>query len=150
MQRLRSYVSANQLKTTRQREAIADVFFGTQDHLSAEELHVQVRNFDSSISLATVYRTLKLLVDADLADARNFGGDGQTRYEPADHQEDHHDHLICLDCGKILEFVDDRIEELQDEVAESYGFVIKRHKMEIYGECLALSSQGSCENRLKT
>ena len=146
MAQLRAYVSANQMKSTRQREKIAEIFFGSSDHLSAEDLLLLVRQSDSSISLATVYRTLKLLVDSNLAESRNFGGDGQTRFEVVDDQEDHHDHLICLDCGKIIEFVNEEIEILQDKVADSFGFTVTRHKMELYGRC---NKAENCENSVK-
>ena len=134
MMLLRSYVSDNRLKSTRQREIIAEVFFGVEDHLSAEQLLILVRDKVPTVSLATVYRTLKLLVEAHLADARNFG-DGQTKFEPAGSHEEHHDHLICVKCGAIVEFVDDRIEELQHLVAQEHGYTIIDHKMELYGEC---------------
>ncbi|MBL92805.1 MAG: transcriptional repressor [Myxococcales bacterium] len=145
MAQLRAYVSANQMKSTRQREKIAEIFFGSSDHLSAEDLLLLVRQSDASISLATVYRTLKLLVDSNLAESRNFGGDGQTRFEVVDDQEDHHDHLICLSCGKIVEFVNEEIEQLQDKVAASFGFTVTRHKMELYGYC----SSDNCEKSQK-
>ena len=132
--RLRTYVSENKMKTTQQRDRIAEVFFGMKDHLSAEQLLISVREVAPTVSLATVYRTLKLLTDAGLADARNFG-DGQTRFEPAGDQEEHHDHLICITCGTMVEFVDDRIESLQHAVAKEHGFSIVNHKMELYGEC---------------
>lgn len=150
MERLQTYVSSNQMKSTRQREKIAEVFFRSEDHLSAEELLLLVRQVDASISLATVYRTLKLLVESGLAESRNFGGDGQTRFEPAEDHDDHHDHLICLSCGKIVEFVNEEIEALQDKVAESFGFTVTRHKMELYGHCSSLSANGKCENSQKS
>jgi Fur family ferric uptake transcriptional regulator len=83
--------------------------------------------------VATVYRTMKLLAEAGLAHARNFG-DGQTRYEAAVGKH-HHDHLICTQCGTIVEFEDDRIESLQDAVARKHGFKVTSHKMELYGIC---------------
>ena len=147
---LRAYVSANQMKSTRQREKIAEIFFGSEEHLSAEDLLGLVRAADSSISLATVYRTLKLLVESGLAESRNFGGDGQTRFEVVDDHQDHHDHLICLNCGKIIEFVNEEIEVLQEKVAVSFGFTVKRHKLELYGDCSKYGDDGKCENFQKT
>ena len=85
------------------------------------------------MSVATIYRTMKLLSESGLAHARNFG-DGQTRYEPAFGRE-HHDHLICTRCGAIIEFENDRIEQLQDVVAKKHGFRVTSHKMELYGLC---------------
>lgn len=131
---LRAYLSARGLKSTRQRDLIVDVFFGSEGHLRVDELLEQVRAIDSKVSQATVYRTMRLLKESGLALERRFG-DGQARYEPSTEDEEHHDHLICLDCGQIIEFVDDRIESLQDEVAAVHGFAVERHKMELYGRC---------------
>src|SRR5688572_2110769 len=125
---LRDYMLRHGLKASRQREIIADVFFRTGGHLKVEELLQEVRKIDPKVSQATVYRTMKLLTDCGLASARNFL-DGQTRYEPSDEGGEHHDHLICTHCGKIIEFVDERIEALQDTVAEERGFVVTHHKM---------------------
>jgi Fur family transcriptional regulator, ferric uptake regulator len=93
-----------------------------------------VRREDPRVSLATVYRTMKLLAECGLAVPREFG-DGQTRYEPG--RRGHHDHLICTGCGTIVEFENERIEELQMRVARRHGFVIDSHKLEMYGRCPA-------------
>jgi len=122
------------LKASRQREIIADVFFDAQGHLTVDELLRAVRKVDERISQATVYRTMKLLNDCGVAEARHFL-DGQTRYELSDAGDEHHDHLICTSCNKIVEFVDDRIEDLQEKVAAAHGFVVTDHKMELYGLC---------------
>jgi Fur family ferric uptake transcriptional regulator len=92
-----------------------------------------VQKVNSKIGYATVYRTLKLLLDSGLAAERKFE-DGQTRYEHAD-PEEHHDHLICLSCGDILEFEEERIEALQNEVAKKFGFEVVNHNLELYGYC---------------
>ena len=131
---LRTYLSSRGLKTTRQRDLIVDVFFGTEGHLRVDELLVRVRAIDPKVSQATVYRTMRLLKESGLAQERRFG-DGQARYEPSAEDEEHHDHLICLTCGRIIEFVDTRIESLQDEVAAVHGYTVERHKMELYGRC---------------
>ena len=123
------------LKTTAQRELIVDVFLRCSDHVSIEELLTEVRTHSAKVGYATVYRTMKLLTDAGLAALRQFG-DGQTRYEVAGLQAPHHDHLICMKCGLILEFENHEIEELQDSVAEKLGgFKIMNHKLELYGLC---------------
>ena len=123
------------LKTTAQRELIVDVFLRCSDHVSIEELLTEVRTHSAKVGYATVYRTMKLLTDAGLAALRQFG-DGQTRYEVAGSQAPHHDHLICMKCGLILEFENHEIEELQDGVAEKLGgFKIMQHKLELYGMC---------------
>lgn len=127
------YMSERGLKSTRQRSLIIDVFFQMHGHLSVEEVWSRVRQDDARVSVATVYRTMKLLSESGLAHARNFG-DGQTRYEPAVGRE-HHDHLICTRCGAIIEFENDQIERMQDAVARRHGFKVTSHKMELYGLC---------------
>ena len=130
---LQRYMEQHGLKSTRQRSLIIDTFFSLDGHLSVEELWNKVRQQDTRVSVATVYRTMKLLHECGLAHARNFG-DGQTRYEAAAGRH-HHDHLICTHCGTIVEFEDDRIEALQDAVARKHGFTVTSHKMELYGLC---------------
>ncbi len=134
IQALRTFIAKEGLKNSRQRETIAEVFFDSSEHIRVEDLLNRVRAVDPKVSQATVYRTMKLLVDCDLAEARQFQ-DGQTRYEVSDDDGHHHDHLICTKCGKIVEFVDDRIEQLQVEVAAAHGFTVSDHKMELYGLC---------------
>jgi Fur family ferric uptake transcriptional regulator len=133
-ERLSRYMAEHGLKSTRQRSMIIDSFFALGGHLSVEELWSRVRQEDTKVSVATVYRTMKLLSDCGLAHARNFG-DGQTRYEAAVGR-DHHDHLICTRCGQIIEFENNRIEQLQEAVARSHGFKVLSHKMELYGLCV--------------
>jgi Fur family ferric uptake transcriptional regulator len=128
---LARYMSQHGLKSTRQRALIIELFFDLGGHLSVEELWTKVRQKDAKVSVATVYRTMKLLAQCGLAHARNFG-DGQTRYEGVG---EHHDHLICTQCGTITEFEDDRIELLQERVARQHGFRVTSHKMELYGLC---------------
>lgn len=130
---LARFMADRGLKSTRQRNLIIDTFFGLDGHLSVEDVWAKVRALDQRVSVATVYRTMKLLHESGLAHARNFG-DGQTRYEPAVGRE-HHDHLICTRCGAIIEFENDQIERLQDAVARRHGFKVTSHKMELYGLC---------------
>ncbi len=127
------FMAEKGLKSTRQRSLILDLFFGLGGHHSVEELWAKVRLQDPKVSVATVYRTMKLLAESGLAQAHAFG-DGQTRYEPSIGRE-HHDHLICTSCGTIIEFENDRIEVLQDVVARKHGFTVISHKMELYGLC---------------
>lgn len=127
-----AYVRSNGLKATRQRDRIVDVFLRSEGHLSIEDLLERVRRADPRISAATVYRTVKLLEDAGVADKRSFEG-RITRYEAA--SEAHHDHLICSHCGRIDEFENERIEALQEQVAASFGYEIVSHRHEIYGIC---------------
>lgn len=130
--RWRTYLQENNLNTTQQRELIVDQFLRCRDHVSIDELLARVRKRNRKVGYATVYRTLKLLVDSGLAIQRQFG-DGQARFEV---DGDHHDHLICTKCGLILEFEDDEIEALQERIAERLGgFKVTRHRHELYGLC---------------
>ena len=121
------------LRSTDQRRLIVDTFFRAPNHISIEELLAQVREKEPKVGYATVYRTLKLLTECGVAHERRFG-DGLTRYELAD-DTSHHDHLICLECGDIVEFEEPRIENLQEETAKRLGFQFTGHKMELYGVC---------------
>jgi Fur family ferric uptake transcriptional regulator len=132
-QSLRNYLRQSGLKVTRQRQEIAESFLKAGRHLSAEELYGRIHQMYPEVGLSTVYRTLKILVDAGLASPREFG-DGITRYEPRSEQ-DHHDHLICVRCGAIIEFENQKIEALQKEVAELNRFTVIRHRLELYGYC---------------
>jgi Fur family ferric uptake transcriptional regulator len=144
---LRDYISEHGLKSSRQRELIADVFFESGGHLRVDELLDRVRDVDPKIGQATVYRTMKLLTKCGLAAPRHFG-DGHTRYEPvAPDEEEHHDHLICTSCNRIVEFLDERIEELQERVAADHGFTLTRHKMELYGLCEACQKKPRARRR---
>ena len=131
-ERWRTYIQDRRLNTTAQREAIVEQFLRTREHVSIDELLLKVRKRQPKVGYATVYRTLKLLVDSGLAIERQFG-DGQARYEVVG---DHHDHLICVKCGLILEFEDDEIERLQESIADRLGgFKVVRHRHELYGLC---------------
>jgi len=128
---LQQYLSERGLKQTRQRELIAETFFRTKKHIKIEELLMEVRKVVPSIGYVTVYRTLMLLKECGLAHQRHFG-EGQSLFENAG---DHHDHMICIKCGKITEFEDNQIERLQDELAKKLNFKIVSHRHEIYGAC---------------
>jgi Fur family transcriptional regulator, ferric uptake regulator len=128
---LRDHLAKHQLKLTRQREQILNVFL-RMEHITAEQMYRMLAKKDPHIGLATIYRTLNLFCEAGLAQARHFGT--QTQYDNISHKG-HHDHLICTDCGKIVEFENCDIERLQEEVARRNGFTIKTHKLELYGVC---------------
>lgn len=133
--RLGTYMRANGLKLTRQRELILETFLRSQKHISVEDLLRDVRVQDAGVGHATVYRTMKLFVEAGLATERKFS-EGAARYEPADeHGDGHHDHLICTRCSRIIEFENPEIEDLQLAVAARLGFKLLDHKMELYGIC---------------
>jgi len=129
----RQFISSKGLKTTRQRDVILDAFLSSDRHMSIEDLYLKLRVKNPRIGYATVYRTLKLFAESGIAREIQFG-DGQTRYEHVAEGE-HHDHLVCTRCGAIIEFENETIEKLQSEVADSYGFLIETHKLELYGIC---------------
>ncbi len=133
MEQFHAYLAKNQLKTTRQRDLIAQQFFAADGHISIEELLALTRKESPRVGYATVYRTLKLLTECGLAAHRRFG-EGQTMYETAGDTE-HHDHLICVECGFVLEFQNHDIEREQERVARSFGFNLVRHRLELYGLC---------------
>jgi Fur family ferric uptake transcriptional regulator len=128
---LAGYLNGMGLKHTKQRDVILVAFLESHEHVSAEQLYQKVRSDAPSIGYTTVYRTLKLLVDAGIAQERRFD-DGLTRYEV---EHAHHDHLVCLTCGKIIEFESKLIEDTQDKIAVEYGFNVVRHRHELYGHC---------------
>lgn len=134
MHRFRHYLAEQGLKFTTQRRAIAEVFFGSEEHLSLTELLERVKRLQASIGYATVYRTMKLMSESGLASAHRFVEGQESRYEPAVEGE-HHDHLICLRCSLIIEFEDEEIEQLQEAIASRHGFVVTSHRHEIYGLC---------------
>jgi len=139
--KLAAYLARTGLRVTRQRRVIAQAFFESAGHPNIDELYTRIRERHPNIGQATVYRTLKLLVESGLAEPSRFG-DGTTRYEAAD-SEDHHDHLVCTLCGHIVEFRNDEIERLQEVIAKTHKFVMTDHKMVIYGEC----KDETCERR---
>jgi len=130
---LTDYLAGQGLKSTQQRDKILRVFMVAGRHLSAEELHGLVKKSYPGIGYATVYRTLKLLARAGMAEERRFE-DGFTRYE-YNAAQGHHDHLICTQCGAIIEFENTQIEELQQDVARKNKFLVQNHKLELYGLC---------------
>lgn len=117
------------LRVTGQRRVIMQVLAEAKDHPDATELHRRILTIDPTISLATVYRTVKLFEDKGII-ARHTFGDGKARYESAD--QEHHDHLIDINTGKIVEFRSDEIERLQEEIARQHGYRIVSHKLEIF------------------
>jgi Fur family ferric uptake transcriptional regulator len=134
-EQLTEYLANQGLKSTSQRDAIVKVFIEARQHLSADELYARVKKTHPGIGYATIYRTLKLLARAGLAEERRFE-DGFTRFEYRN-ADAHHDHLICTRCGVIIEFENERIEALQRDVAKNKGFKVQSHKLELYGLCAA-------------
>ncbi|WP_273508253.1 Fur family transcriptional regulator [Planktotalea frisia] len=121
---------AKGLRMTGPRRTIAAVLQASDDHPDVEELYARASAVDAQISIATVYRTVKLFEEAGILDKLEFG-DGRARYEDA--ERDHHDHLIDMNSGEVIEFVDPEIEELQERIAARLGYTLKGHKLELYG-----------------
>lgn len=134
MKRFRDLLLAEGLKFTEQRKAIAEVFFAGDKHLSLLEILELSKALHRGIGYATVYRTMRLLTDGGLATEHKFG-ENQARYEPSVDGE-HHDHLICLDCGAIVEFEDPVVERQQEQHAAMHGFEVVSHKHEVYVRCM--------------
>ena len=121
---------ARGLRLTEQRRVIARVLETADDHPDVEELYARASGIDPRISIATVYRTVKLFEEAGLLERHEFG-DGRARYEDA--ERDHHDHLIDITTGEVIEFVDEEIEALQEKIAQRLGYRLKGHRLELYG-----------------
>jgi Fur family ferric uptake transcriptional regulator len=129
----REHIQKAGLRRTGQRDLILERFLKTEEHLTSEDLYWLVHKEDPSIGHTTVYRTLKLLTEAGLAREVRFG-DNKTYYEHHyDHQ--HHDHMICTECGQVIEFFSQEIENLQDEMAEKFGFRLSHHSLRMWGLC---------------
>lgn len=127
------HIQAAGLRRTGQRNLILETFLSTEEHLTADDLHWLVQKKDPSIGHTTVYRTLKLLTEAGLAREVRFG-DNKTYYEHH-YNHEHHDHMICTECGKVIEFMSPEIEALQDEMAEKFAFKPTHHSLRLWGVC---------------
>ena len=127
------FIRTKGLRHTAQRDTILAVFLATEKHVSAEELYKLVRKKDSSIGYTTVYRTMKLLSESGLCGETEFG-DGVLRFEHK-YGHEHHDHLICVKCGKFIEAADPEIERLQENMVKRHGFKSLKHKLEVFGIC---------------
>lgn len=130
----KALLKKNNLKFTIQREVILETLYNSDEHLTPESLHnlIQEKFPNLNTGIATVYRTLSLLEESDMVTSLSFGAQGK-KYELG--AKLHHDHLICIECGSITEFVDEEIEERQHKIADELGFDMKEHSMQIYGVC---------------
>jgi Fur family ferric uptake transcriptional regulator len=135
-----AYITKNHLKRSEQREVILDTFLRSDRHLSVDDLLQLVQKRRADIGRTTVYRTLKLLQSAGLA--QELALDGQRRFE-RDYKREHHDHFICKSCGAIFEFSSPEIERLQDEIAADIGFTIDGHRHQIYGACRSCTARSA-------
>ncbi|MBL66891.1 MAG: transcriptional repressor [Verrucomicrobiales bacterium] len=140
------FLEEKNLRLTGQRRAIVDAVFSTDEHFTAEQLLEMARARDESVSRATVYRTLPLLTESGLVHEMDFGKDYKI-YDPnyADHPN--HNHLICEDCDKIVEFESDQLERLESEISHDLGFEVKTQQLRITGSCEELKKLGACKNK---
>lgn len=132
-EKFRAFLTSKALRCTQPRDRVLDVLLATKRHLSVQDIYDIARKRDRSIGYATVSRTVKLLVEAGICREVDFR-DGLTRYEPR-HGREHHDHLICTECGKSEEIYSPRIEKLQDSIVREHGYIEKSHKLDIFGIC---------------
>ena len=121
------------LRRTAQRDLIMEIFLRTEEHLTSDDLYWLVQKQDPTVGHTTVYRTLKLLIEAGLAREVRFG-DNKTYYEHH-YNHEHHDHMICTECGRVIEFFSADIEKLQDEMADNFGFKPTHHSLRLWGIC---------------
>ena len=147
-EKLKKYLSENSLKSTKQRNQILEIFAEYDRHMTPEEVLDIVQNALPNVGLATIYRTMKLFVQAGIAHERRFA-DGLLRYELA-HEGEHHDHIICLDCGTIVEFEDELIEERQELVAKEKGFQIRSHRLDLYARCISFPNCSRAKQQIRS
>jgi Fur family ferric uptake transcriptional regulator len=133
-QSLRAAIARRGLRWTPQRQVIIDRLFRVGGHFTAEALMADVRSADASIGSATIYRTLRLLVEEGLLDEHRFNDGEGTRFELSEDRA-HHDHVICVECGLIREFEEPLIEQLQERIAREHGFTLESHAHQLYGRC---------------
>lgn len=143
---LQGFLSGKGLRRTVQREAIIEAAFSTKEHYTAEELLVMARRIEKSVSRATVYRTLPLLVESGLLHELNLGSDTKV-YDPNFVEHPTHNHLICVDCNKIIEFEDQNMELLENCISRRLGFSPASKAVKIEGHCDELKLKGTCRNR---
>jgi Fur family transcriptional regulator, ferric uptake regulator len=137
----RRYLREQGLPVTSQREVVADVVFASSEHLSVDDIEMKLRERGERIGKATIYRTMEILVRSGLVEEHDFG-EGFKRYEHLFGQQPEHEHLICTNCSKVIEFQRPEVLRVQDEVAQQYGFLPTRHRLEIYGICADCQEQG--------
>ena len=141
-----AFLEQKNLRITSQRRAIVDIVFGTDQHFNAEQLLEWAREIDESVSRATVYRTLPLLTESGLVHEMDFGKDYKI-YDPnyADHPN--HNHIICDDCDKVVEFESDQLDTLENEISQNLGFHVKTQQLRINASCDEMKKLGSCNKK---
>jgi Fur family transcriptional regulator, ferric uptake regulator len=144
--RFLEYLAGKRLRVTAQRRAIIETVFSTQQHFTAEQLLTWSRRRDKTVSRATVYRTLPLLTESGLVREMDFGKDHKV-YDPNYAEHPRHNHIICQDCNKIIEFDDDRLDDLQEQIGRRLGFQVISHRLQLTARCEAFRKHGHCPNR---
>src|SRR5881398_2187302 len=145
-QKFIDFLGQRNLRLTSQRQAIIDSVFSTDEHFTAEQLLAWTRRRDKSVSRATVYRTLPLLTESGLVREMDFGKDYKF-YDPNYAEHPHHNHIICQDCDKIVEFESEKIEQLENEITHRLGFAVKAHRLQITASCEELKKLGACKKK---
>jgi Fur family ferric uptake transcriptional regulator len=145
-QKFMEFLAEKNLRITSQRQIIVDTVFSTEEHFTAEQLLEWSRARDSTISRATVYRTLPLLTESGLVHEMDFGKDYKF-YDPNYAEHPNHNHIICQDCAKIVEFESDKLERIEHEITRKLGFSIKAQRLQITAECDTLKRVGACKNK---
>jgi Fur family ferric uptake transcriptional regulator len=140
------FLARKNLRLTAQRRAILESAFGTHQHFTAEQLLDWSRQRDKSVSRATVYRTLPLLTESGLLREMDFGKDYKF-YDPNYARHPHHNHIVCQDCEKIVEFESQKIEQLENEISQRLGFAFKAHRLQITAQCEELRTSGTCRKK---
>lgn len=138
----RSFLKRGKYRITPERFEVLDAALDHNGHFGADDLFIQLKNLKSKVSRATVYNTLELLAQCDLLSKRNFG-DNLNRFE-SNFKRQTHDHLICIECGKIVEFTDPRIRDIPKEISEKFGFDMSSYSFNIFARC---KNQKECKNR---
>lgn len=145
-QRLEFFLDERGLRRTAQRQAIIEAAFGTEKHFTAEELLRMAKEREPSVSRATVYRTLPLLCGSGLLKELDLGGD-QKHYDPNYSRSPEHNHIICNDCEKIVEFDDEEMRRLESRISHQHGFQLASQNVQLHGTCEQLKRSGACENK---
>ena len=144
--RFMEFLEQKNLRLTAQRQAIIETAFSTHQHFTAEQLLEWSRQKDKSVSRATVYRTLPLLTESGLVREMDFGKDYKF-YDPNYAEHPHHNHIICQDCEKIVEFESEKIEKLENEISHRLGFSVKTHRLQITATCKEFKKLGACKKK---
>src|SRR5882672_11265615 len=144
--RFLQFLAHKKLRITSQRQAIVETVFDTEEHFTAEQLLEWSRRRDKSVSRATVYRTLPLLTESGLVREMDFGK-GHKFYDPNYAEHPRHNHIICQDCEKIVEFESSKIEKLENEISQRLGFALKANRLQITASCVELKKLGACRKK---